>query len=130
MPAVVLISVPRWMRQDPANPTQWLVDPARIYPAVLEILRVHQPTQYWVEMCYILTKRAAIQALPGDVGRIRFLKSPEWALLNFPAHYGMEILGAKDDPHLARLQRDYVCRVAQLDAQRYEWAIPEIVRVR
>ena len=127
--AVLLLKPPAWIRRVPGEANHWVLDTDAVIPATLEILRVVQPTQYWAEIAYLIVKRAAIKALGPRAGRLRFSKSTRWALLSLPAHPGMELVGAREDAHIAKLQRDCACHKARQDWQRYWWAADELAGV-
>lgn len=94
--------LPGWLKRE--GLTHYVIDPEKVYPKILEKLGVKRPTQYWVEICFLIARHLAHGIIKGSVTRIRFENRPAWALANFPPQEGTQLLGAGEDPEIAKAQ--------------------------
>jgi hypothetical protein len=123
---VITVALPDWLTQE--APGFYAVDPEIVYPLVLRELKVDRPTQYWLEVAYLLVREAVQRIVPGHLAQLRFLKRPKWALAAHPPHEGCEIVGAAEEPALRKLETEVNSHQARKDWRRYERVVARLAR--
>ena len=103
--------LPAWAAPHPTDPNAVLVDPDKLYPALLGEFGVAKPDKYWIEVCYQCMKldlQTALRRfgftihLRGDDGRAQ-----RWKLAAFPgtaADVARATTGREAREHYRRLR--------------------------
>ena len=113
--------LPDWLKRDGDKPTHYTADPEKVYPMILRRLGVKdgEVNQYWLEIAYMILKELIARFTMGTASKVRIERKEAWALLKAPPKEGLVLVGAKDDPAIAKMQMELNCHAARKDWKQY-----------